>query len=156
MSILFSGVWIAPFKYFDMEKQPFKQNFFLKFFCYIYLFCVRVFVCVCARTYAYMHVWREEDNLLNSVLFFHHVDLSSRTQMVRLDSKCLCLLSHHSGPKQVFLYCCFWVLRWCFLMFVGNIFIEMNIFYFLKPMRTHPHPPTNTNERWFYMNGKSG
>lgn len=41
-------------------------------------------------------------------------------------------------------------------MFADNIFIEMAIFYFLKPMRTHPHQPTNTNERWFYANGESG
>ena len=40
------------------------------------------------------HVWRSEDNLQEWVLSFHHVDPREQTQVVRLGSKCLYLLSY--------------------------------------------------------------
>lgn len=45
-------------------------------------------LCVCV-----MHMWKSEDNLKESALFYHK-GLGEKLQVVRLDGKCLCMLNH--------------------------------------------------------------
>lgn len=46
---------------------------------------------------------RSEDNLQESVLFFHHVDSGNRTQVFRLSSKHLYPPGQLAGPAPSFL-----------------------------------------------------
>lgn len=48
------------------------------------------------------HRWSSEDNLQVSVLSFHFRAPWDQTQVIRLGIKCLCPLSHLSGPKPQF------------------------------------------------------
>lgn len=45
--------------------------------------------------------WRPENNLLKSVLFFYHMSSRDGTQVIRLDSKGLSLLSHFINASPV-------------------------------------------------------
>lgn len=53
-----------------------------------------------------MGLWKSEDNLHNSVLFFYHVGSGHLTQLVRLGSKLLCPVSHLASLL------CFFSLLW--------------------------------------------
>lgn len=44
--------------------------------------------------------WRTDD-LRESVFSFHHAGLENQTQVTTHGSKCLCLLSHFTGPTVV-------------------------------------------------------
>ena len=57
--------------------------------------CVCVCVCVCTSQRVHKEV---EDNLWESVLFFHDVGPRDQTQVVRLGTKHLYLLSHPAHP----------------------------------------------------------
>lgn len=37
--------------------------------------------------------------MMESVFFFYYVDSKDRTQVIRLEEKCLYLLSHHTRPQ---------------------------------------------------------
>lgn len=82
-------------------------------FYYIYLCCVYEYLraCVCMRKYMHACVWcvhacmrvcRWENNLRKLVLAFNHVCAAARTQVGKLDSKCLYPPSHLAGPKFPF------------------------------------------------------
>lgn len=45
-------------------------------------------------------MWRFKDNLWESILSFHHLDTKDQTQVVRLASELLYLLSHLSRIAQ--------------------------------------------------------
>lgn len=51
-----------------------------------------------------VHVWRSEDNFAKLVLSFYlYVGSGDRTQVVKLASKCIYLLSHLTHPNKNFL-----------------------------------------------------
>jgi hypothetical protein len=52
-----------------------------------------------------MCLWRSEDNLLKLIPFFYHVDPRDQTQVARLGSKCLYLMSHLHRPSPVLFFC---------------------------------------------------
>lgn len=54
---------------------------------------------VCVAGHLPQCTWESEENLEQSVLSFHLVDPRDRTQIVRLGSKHLYLLSPFTGPK---------------------------------------------------------
>lgn len=45
------------------------------------------------------HMWGSETNLQGTVLF-HHVDSATQIQVIRLGSRCFCLLSHLNSTSQ--------------------------------------------------------
>jgi hypothetical protein len=46
-----------------------------------------------------MYMWRSENNLWESICFFHPVGFQDQSQAIRLEGKCLNLLSHLTGSK---------------------------------------------------------
>lgn len=82
-----------------------------------YSFCV---MCICVEVRG--HLWK-------LILTFHHVDPGDQTQVVRLSSKCLYLLSHLTGPilvslNKVSLYS----LGWPGTYYVTQIGLKSKIF----------------------------
>lgn len=63
------------------------------------LVCEHVCACMRACKGAEVHLWRSEDDLPRSFLSCRHMSLGGQTQAVKLDSRCLCLLSHLTGIR---------------------------------------------------------
>lgn len=63
----------------------------------LHLYCENVWVFV--FTYAGAHVWRSEESFQELVLSFYNAVSKDWPQGIRLDSRCLYLISHLTGPK---------------------------------------------------------
>lgn len=71
----------------------------------ISLLLCTVYVCESGYTCAIVCMWRQEDKLWESVLFFCHVCSGTRTPDIKLDSKC-----HY--PLNLLAHTCGLILRW--------------------------------------------
>lgn len=58
-----------------------------------------VSICVCLH--AMVHMWKQADNLGESVLSLHHADPEDQTQIIRFGCKCLPLLTHLASTLHI-------------------------------------------------------
>ena len=72
---------------------------------YKYLLCVYLFTCMCSHEI--LHIYMAEKCLLESVLFFHHVNLRYEAQVISI----LGSMHFHLAQQISYLLCCFYASR---------------------------------------------